>query len=219
MMNRLFYVFAAVVCNNVDSFQTRPIFGASRRQQRQPQSRLFGTYSIPNSDRTVVVAAGLEEMEDIVEDFAMKGREESGYMVIDVRDADEMMMTGLMSQSIYCLPLYWIEQRGALEFDNEEFYERFGFDKPNPEETIVFTCAAGVQAEKAARVAARQGYKKLVYYTGGAVEWFDADKVVAQERSEDEDIFEEVDHEEVMANRKDHYKKEALKELMGGAEE
>jgi len=54
----------------------------------------------------------------------------------------------------------------------DDFKAQFGFDKPQLDETLVFTCKAGIRAEKAANLAVVEGYSNIVVYTGGSDEWF-----------------------------------------------
>jgi len=66
----------------------------------------------------------------------------------------------------------YLFQRGALQLEEDEFEESFGFAKPALDETLVFTCKAGMRSMYAAQVAASLGYENLVNYRGGADEWF-----------------------------------------------
>ena len=64
-------------------------------------------------------------------------------------------------------------QHGIFGLDEDDFEELTGIVKPSLDETIVFTCAAGIRSVYAANYAAQQGgYSKLVNYMGGAYEWF-----------------------------------------------
>lgn len=110
---------------------------------------------------------------EILEAYEEVGREESQYCVIDVRTPSEVMMTGPLSPHVVTLPLQQIlERQNAFTLPHDEFQETFGFAKPNPDEILVFTCAAGVRSVTACRLAAQAGYTKLINYTGGAYEWF-----------------------------------------------
>ena len=113
-----------------------------------------------------------QQMEEIVEDFQEGGREDSGYCVIDVRTDQEVMMTGKLAHSIPTLPVQVILQSNVFALDPDEFEEVCGFTKPDPDETLVFTCAAGIRSVYACQAAAAAGYSKLVNYVGGANEWF-----------------------------------------------
>jgi len=111
-------------------------------------------------------------MEEIIEDYEQGGREESGYVVIDVREENEIAMTGKVSPNTHTLPLSIMGSREVFELDEEEFERVCGFPKPSPDETLVFTCAAGMRSQQACAYAAQFGYTKLVNYMGGAYEWF-----------------------------------------------
>lgn len=98
-------------------------------------------------------------------------REDSGYCVIDVRGQDEVAFTGKLSEAVNTLPLPMIAE-GALVMDEEDFQDAFGFEKPSFDETIVFTCKAGIRSQHAAQLAKMAGYTDLVDYKGGSDEWF-----------------------------------------------
>lgn len=100
------------------------------------------------------------------------GREESGYVVLDVRGDDEVVYTGKLSSNVHTLPLPIIVEKNAFEMDEDDFEELFGFKKPGLDETLVLTCAAGIRSQHAARIASMSGYTNLVNYLGGANEWF-----------------------------------------------
>jgi rhodanese-related sulfurtransferase len=68
------------------------------------------------------------------------------------------------------LPL--IVQKNVFALDEDEFLEVCGFEKPTLEETLVFSCAAGIRSVYAAQIAGMAGYSELINYTGGANEWF-----------------------------------------------
>ena len=113
-----------------------------------------------------------EQMEEIVEDYESGGREESQYCIIDVRTEEEVRSTGKVSENVYTLPVQVIMQSKVFDMDPDEFEEYCKFPKPTFDETIVFTCAAGMRSVSACHFAAQSGYTKLINYTGGANEWF-----------------------------------------------
>jgi rhodanese-related sulfurtransferase len=115
---------------------------------------------------------GKEEMEEILEDYEEGGREDSGYVVLDVREANEIEYTGKLSPNTITFPLQKLMQYNAFALDDDEFEEIFGFEKPGMDETLVFSCAMGVRSVHAANFAAQAGYSKLVNYKGGANQWF-----------------------------------------------
>ena len=65
----------------------------------------------------------------------------------------------------------WIKD-GALSYDDDVFEDRFGFPKPTPDQTIVFSCKSGFRSAKASTIATAMGYNKILNYSGGADEWF-----------------------------------------------
>ncbi|KAL3804522.1 hypothetical protein HJC23_002561 [Cyclotella cryptica] len=112
-----------------------------------------------------------EAMAEIIEDVANSSREECGYVIIDVRGHDEVAYTGKLDDVVHTLPLPYIAE-GALTMDEEDFSEQFGFEKPRLDETIVFTCKAGIRSASAAKLAQMAGYSDILDYAGGSNEWF-----------------------------------------------
>jgi rhodanese-related sulfurtransferase len=106
-----------------------------------------------------------EAMEEIIEDVANGGREDSGYVIIDVRGHDEVAHTGKLNDVVHTLPLPYIAE-GALSMDEDDFEEQFGFAKPSLDETIVFTCKAGIRSASAAKLAQMAGYTDILDYAG-----------------------------------------------------
>lgn len=113
----------------------------------------------------------MSAMKEIIEDVANSSREESGYIIIDVRGHDEVQRTGKLNDVVETLPLPYIAE-GALAMNEDDFQEAFGFDKPSLDETIVFSCAAGIRSQHAAQFAKMAGYSDILDYMGGSNEWF-----------------------------------------------
>jgi len=97
---------------------------------------------------------------------------DGGLVVIDVRTLGEIAATGKLSPSARTLPLDVVMERDAFGLDDDDFFEATGFPKPDPDATLVFTCAAGVRSVYACQFAAKNGYTNLVNYVGGSNEWF-----------------------------------------------
>mmetsp|Transcript_3027 Transcript_3027/g.6629 ORF Transcript_3027/g.6629 Transcript_3027/m.6629 type:complete len:184 (-) Transcript_3027:6-557(-) len=95
---------------------------------------------------------GRPAMTEIIEDVVNSSREESGYVIIDVRGQDEIQYTGKLDDVVETLPLPYIAN-GALSMEEEEFKESFGFEKPGLDETLVFTCKAGIRSQSAGQLA------------------------------------------------------------------
>ena len=98
-------------------------------------------------------------------------------LVIDVRDAYEIAETGRLSDRFdemkahkHCtygeITLNQILE-GGLSLDADEFEDAFEFPKPSLDETVVFSCAAGVRSATAQKVATDAGYPNTINYSGG----------------------------------------------------
>lgn len=144
-----------------------------RSTQQQQAPKLTQRWMSSNGGEEITLThIGREEMEEILEDVEHGGREDSGYVVIDVRNSDELAVTGTLGPNTYHLPLPVIIEQNVFTMEEDAFFDLCGFEKPTPDETLVFSCAAGMRSVYAARFAAQAGYGKLVNYKGGANEWF-----------------------------------------------
>jgi rhodanese-related sulfurtransferase len=112
-----------------------------------------------------------DQMEEIVNDYEKNG-DQSEYIVIDVRTDEEVVYTGKISPSVCTLPVQVIMQYNVFSLDHDDFEELCGFPKPEPDQTIVFTCKAGIRSVYACQYASQSGYTKLMNYVGGSSEWF-----------------------------------------------
>lgn len=136
------------------------------------QLRMISDFEMPP-----IKQIGKMELEEIFEEIEEVGRDESGFVVIDVRNEDEIRATGKLNECVQTLPLPLIasanlSQGGAFGMDDEDFEEAFGFSKPSPDETIIFTCKAGIRSMHAAQFAGMNGFTNIINYSGGADEWF-----------------------------------------------
>jgi rhodanese-related sulfurtransferase len=145
-----------------NAFATRP----SKQEYSpiyQPRLRFSSTTAITDITK--------EDMEFIIGRYEGNGRENSGYIVLDVRGDGEVERTGKLSPNTQTLPLPEIMD-GCLLAPANDFRNKYGFDKPTMDETLVFFCASGMRARKAAEHAMGDGYPQVVVYGGGANEWF-----------------------------------------------
>ncbi|KAF2101434.1 Rhodanese-like protein [Rhizodiscina lignyota] len=89
-------------------------------------------------------------------------------ILIDVREPAELSASGTIPTAIN-IPV--TSQPDALALPPDEFYDRFGFDKPSPEAEVVFYCKAGVRSSAAAQLALQNGYEKVGNYRGSWLDW------------------------------------------------
>jgi rhodanese-related sulfurtransferase len=78
---------------------------------------------------------GKDAMEEIIEDYEEGGREESGYVILDVREPHEIEYTGKLSENTVTFPLQKLMQYNAFSLDEDDFEEIYGFEKPTPDES------------------------------------------------------------------------------------
>ena len=78
--------------------------------------------------------------------------------LIDVREPEETMQ-GMIPSAVN-IPLSVLP--GALHMPPETFKEKFGFEKPKPNQEVTFYCRSGMRSTTASDVAKRNGY--TAYY-------------------------------------------------------
>merc|ERR1719428_988533 len=112
---------------------------------RRNYSRQFLSSSDGQQQQAQLKNVGLEEMDDLINDYEERGREETGMIIMDVRNEDEVQYTGKLSPNTITLPLPAIMQYNIFALPEDEFEELCGFEKPTLDETLVFSCAAGIR--------------------------------------------------------------------------
>ncbi|KIK02310.1 hypothetical protein K443DRAFT_677701 [Laccaria amethystina LaAM-08-1] len=89
--------------------------------------------------------------------------------LIDVREPEETMQ-GMIPSAVN-IPLSVLP--GALHMSPETFKEKFGFEKPKPDQEVTFYCRSGMRSTTASDVAKRNGYTDILNYKGSWLEWTD----------------------------------------------
>lgn len=161
------------------SSTSRSLHRASRPLINTPTHRSMTTTTSSTSDNNTATPEirhiGKAEMQQILTEHEemLAADLESPYFVLDVRTEPEVQQTGKLSPSVPTLPVQvMMPPYNALQMDDEDFEEAFGFRKPPKDVTMVFSCAAGIRSVSACQLAFQAGYKDCVNYTGGAHEWF-----------------------------------------------
>lgn len=141
-----------------------------KRQFIQSSSKLQMSSSPSPPQITSIDKAQMNEIIQMVEESS-EG-DNCNYVIIDVRNVDEINYTGKLSPVVHTLPLPYIVQYGVFNLKNEDFEDSFGFIKPELDQTLVFTCKAGIRSMHAAQFAMQAGYTNIINYSGGADDWF-----------------------------------------------
>ncbi|PSN71241.1 Rhodanese-like protein, partial [Corynespora cassiicola Philippines] len=88
-------------------------------------------------------------------------------VLIDVREPSEYFTNSIPT----AINIPVTSQPDALLLSEEEFEDRFGFQKPPVEKEVVFFCKAGVRSAAAAQLAKQAGYQKVGEYRGSFLDW------------------------------------------------
>ncbi|KAI0132768.1 Rhodanese domain protein [Xylariales sp. AK1849] len=88
--------------------------------------------------------------------------------LIDVREPSELSSTGKIPGALN-IPI--TTSPDSFHITAEEFEDRFGFERPGPEDEVVFYCKAGVRSRAAAGIAREAGWKNVGEYPGSWVDW------------------------------------------------
>jgi len=87
--------------------------------------------------------------------------------LIDVREPDEVLQ-GSIPSSVN-LPLSVLPN--SLHLDPASFKEKFGFDKPQRDQELVFYCRSGKRSASACDIAKRNGFTNIANYEGSWLDW------------------------------------------------
>ena len=88
-------------------------------------------------------------------------------MIVDVREPVEYQgghIPGAVNIPFKSSP-------GALDLNEEEFEDTFGFEKPQKDKNLIFYCAAGIRSSAAEELASTFGYKNRSNYKGSYEDW------------------------------------------------
>jgi len=88
-------------------------------------------------------------------------------LIVDVRNIDEFA-EGRIPRAVN-LPLG--ELKEAITLDSSHFKEKYKFDKPQVEDTLICLCKAGIRAVNAEAVLKESGYNKVLVYKGSFLDW------------------------------------------------
>ncbi|ETS82530.1 hypothetical protein PFICI_04406 [Pestalotiopsis fici W106-1] len=93
---------------------------------------------------------------------------ESSIQIIDVREPGELASTGRIPGAKN-IPI--TTSPDSFHITAEEFEDRFGFERPTPEDEVIFYCKAGVRSRAAAGIAREAGWSKVGEYPGSWADW------------------------------------------------
>lgn len=86
----------------------------------------------------------------------------------DAREPGELQQTGRIPTAIN-IPI--TTQPDSFFISEEEFEDRFGFERPSKDKEVVFYCKAGVRSKAAAQLARQGGWKHTSEYPGSWLDW------------------------------------------------
>jgi rhodanese-related sulfurtransferase len=88
--------------------------------------------------------------------------------IIDVRTPQEVEQTGRIPTALnICITT----AADAWFISEEEFEERYGFERPKKDEEVIFYCKSGVRSRGAAEVVRNAGWSKVGEFQGSWLEW------------------------------------------------
>ena len=85
-----------------------------------------------------------------------------------MREPRELADTGCIPSALN-IPLQ--TSPDAFFLPEEEFEDKFGFERPSKDQEVVFYCKAGVRSRAAAGLAREAGWKRTAEFRGSMDEW------------------------------------------------
>ncbi|KAH3661888.1 hypothetical protein OGAPHI_006067 [Ogataea philodendri] len=155
----------------------------------RPQTRVVPAVKFFNSPSVRRYGVLEEDSHAPVIDFAkvksIAEEKKPDVVLVDTREPEEYAeghIPGAVNIPVNSSP-------GALGLPEEKFESTFGFPKPEPSQTLVFYCLAGVRSTMAEELAGTFGYDKRLNYVGSWADWTDKKgpvEVPKQEKPEPE---------------------------------
>ena len=93
---------------------------------------------------------------------------DDGFVLVDTRTVNEVTSWGMIEGS-KVLPAH--ELFDAFHMNPEEFLDQYGFDKPRPDQRVIFICQYGARALMSAQIVSWMGYPSVLYLKDGYYEW------------------------------------------------
>jgi hypothetical protein len=115
--------------------QQSPLSSLDKAVLSSSSPRSTRLFSSMGEGKPALQNVGKDAMEEIIEDYEEGGREESGYVIMDVREPHEIEYTGKLSENTVTFPLNKLMQYNAFALEEDEFEEIYGFEKPALDES------------------------------------------------------------------------------------
>ena len=111
-----------------------------------------------------------EELKELIDEN--KDKEKKDYVLIDVRESDELVH-GMIPTAVN-VPLDEVED-ALSELDQQAFKEKFGFEKPDKDDNIIFHCRTGGRSAQSTNTALSLGFVNAKNFAGSIWAWSEID--------------------------------------------
>lgn len=102
------------------------------------------------------------------EDIKAVAGKDKNITIVDSREPHEIESLGRIPGAVN-IPID--SAPDAFMISEEDFEERFGFDRPAKDTHIITYCRAGVRCHTAAQLAKQAGFKNVNEYPGSFLDW------------------------------------------------
>ncbi|KKA27086.1 hypothetical protein TD95_001139 [Thielaviopsis punctulata] len=126
---------------------------------RVPQIVARRAYNTAGAE--VPVIFDFDKMQELIKE------QPEDYVIVDAREPGELVQSGTIPTAIN-IPIS--SASDSFLIHDEDFEDRFGFERPGKDKTLVFFCKAGIRSHAAARLARESGWK-TAEYPGSWVDW------------------------------------------------
>ncbi|KAJ8675056.1 hypothetical protein QAD02_010842 [Eretmocerus hayati] len=150
------------------------LFVALLLLENSSSARSFSFTTSNNSSKVEMDGAGDRNFDlnyaDIVE-----AQQDSGVLIIDVREDSEIQETGKLPGSIH-IPMAEVSSI-LSNLNDQEFEKKYNRKKPAHNTKIILTCRSGRRSAMVQSEIQKLGYNNAYNYAGGWLDWEEKQKV------------------------------------------
>ncbi|XP_040577186.1 uncharacterized protein [Lepeophtheirus salmonis] len=141
---------------------------------KQLVTRRIINFFLPDRVRSFASSVVLNPTIDYEEFEKYRKEHSKSVVIVDVRDPDELISPGAISGTVN-VPLGEIANAFG-ELNVNEFSAKYGVEKPNATDPLVFFCLKGIRSQSAMDTVKALGFSNTANYVGSYLDWAEKNK-------------------------------------------